>query len=65
MNGVEWLVRCVRLYGLISVLLCSALLDDNIRQCVFMALDERFDPHLAQAEKLTTLFVAMHDGVSN
>ncbi len=29
-----------------------------------MALDERFDPHLAQAESLTTLFVAMHDGVS-
>ena len=29
-----------------------------------MALDERFDPHLAQAENLTTLFVAVHDGVS-
>ena len=28
-----------------------------------MALDYRFDPHLAQAENLTTLFVAMHDGV--
>ena len=40
------------------------LVDDNIRQCVFMALDERFDPHLAQADNLTTLFVAMHDGVS-
>ncbi len=29
-----------------------------------MSLDERFDPHLAQAENLTTLFVAVHDGVS-
>ena len=38
--------------------------DDEIRECVFMALDERFDPHLAQAENLTTLFVAVHDGVS-
>ena len=38
--------------------------DDEIRECVFLSLDERFDPHLAQAESLTTLFVAMHDGVS-
>ena len=38
--------------------------DDDIRQCVFMALDERFDPHLAQAESLNTLFAAMHDRVS-
>ncbi len=37
--------------------------DDDIRQCVFMELDERFDPHLAQAESLTILFLAMHDGV--
>ncbi len=45
-------------------MLFICVVDDNIRQCVFMALDERFDPHLAQAENLTTLFVAMHDGVS-
>ena len=38
--------------------------DDEIRECVFMSLDKRFDPHLAQAENLTTLFVAVHDGVS-
>ena len=38
--------------------------DDDIRECVFLSLDQRFDPHLAQAESLTTLFVAMHDGVS-
>lgn len=37
--------------------------DEEIRECVFMALDERFDAHLAQAENLSTLFVAMHDGV--
>jgi len=40
------------------------LADDEIRECVFMSLDEQFDAHLAQAEHLTTLFVAMHDGVS-
>lgn len=45
----------------ISVIFYS---DDEIRECVFLSLDERFDPHLAQAESLTTLFVAMHDGVS-
>lgn len=44
---------------------CVAFVDDEIRECVFMSLDERFDPHLAQAENLTTLFVAVHDGVSS
>ena len=38
--------------------------DDEIRENVFMSLDERFDAHLAQADSLTTLFVAMHDKVS-
>ena len=38
--------------------------DDDIRECVLMSLDERFDTHLAQADNLTTLFVALHDGVS-
>jgi FKBP12-rapamycin complex-associated protein len=37
--------------------------DDEIRECVFLSLDKRFDPHLAQAESLTTLFMAMQDGV--
>ena len=41
----------------------SPSVDEEIRECVFMALDERFDAHLAQSENLTTLFVAMHDGV--
>ena len=44
------------------VLFCTA--DDEIRECVLTSLDERFDAHLAQADNLTTLFVAMHDGVS-
>lgn len=43
--------------------LIPPLVDDEIRECVFLSLDQRFDPHLAQAENLTTLFVAMHDGV--
>ena len=38
--------------------------DEEIRDCVLTSLDERFDAHLAQADNLTTLFVAMHDGVS-
>ena len=46
------------------VLILFLFPDDEIRECVFLSLDERFDPHLAQAESLTTLFVAMHDGVS-
>ena len=41
-------------------------LDDEIRENVFMslAMDEHFGAHLAQADSLTTLFVAMHDKVS-
>lgn len=33
----------------------------EIRFCVLAALDERFDAHLAQAENLQALFVALHD----
>ncbi|XP_048250308.1 serine/threonine-protein kinase mTOR-like isoform X1 [Haliotis rufescens] len=35
--------------------------DADIRYCVLAALDERFDPHLAQAENLSALFVALND----
>ena len=31
---------------------------------MLVSLDERFDAHLAQAENLTSLFVAIYDGVS-
>ncbi|XP_060066726.1 serine/threonine-protein kinase mTOR-like [Ylistrum balloti] len=37
--------------------------DSDIRFCVLMSLDERFDPHLAQAENLSALFVALNDEV--
>ncbi|XP_050412148.1 serine/threonine-protein kinase mTOR [Patella vulgata] len=35
--------------------------DSDIRLCVLDSLDERFDPHLAQAENLSALFVALND----
>uniref|UniRef100_UPI00358FB62C serine/threonine-protein kinase mTOR-like n=1 Tax=Myxine glutinosa TaxID=7769 RepID=UPI00358FB62C len=35
--------------------------DSDIRFCVLASLDERFDGHLAQAEALQALFVALHD----
>ena len=38
--------------------------DEEVRECVLVSLDERFDAHLAQAENLTSLFVAIYDGVS-
>ena len=38
--------------------------DEEVRLCVLTLLDEKYDAHLAQAENLTTLFVAMHDEVS-
>ena len=47
----------------VMYILLSPLTEEEIRECVFLSLDQRFDPHLAQAENLTTLFVAMHDGV--
>ncbi|XP_027052994.1 serine/threonine-protein kinase mTOR [Pocillopora verrucosa] len=35
--------------------------DPDIRFCVLSSLDERFDAHLAQAENLSALFVALND----
>ncbi|ESO95689.1 hypothetical protein LOTGIDRAFT_214800 [Lottia gigantea] len=35
--------------------------DPDIRLCVLDSLDERFDPHLAQAENVSALFVALND----
>ena len=40
-----------------------SILDPDIRYCVLLSLDERFDPHLAQAENLAALFVALNDEV--
>ncbi|XP_072012512.1 serine/threonine-protein kinase mTOR isoform X3 [Engystomops pustulosus] len=37
--------------------------DPDIRYCVLASLDERFDSHLAQAENLQALFVALNDEV--
>lgn len=41
----------------------SSGLDPDIRYCVLASLDERFDAHLAQAENLQALFVALNDEV--
>ena len=38
--------------------------DPDIRFCVLSSLDERFDAHLAQAENLSALFVALNDEVN-
>ncbi|RYC60186.1 hypothetical protein CHU98_g6031 [Xylaria longipes] len=35
----------------------------NIRRTVLAALDERFDPHLAKAENIRTLFFALNDEI--
>ena len=37
--------------------------DPDIRLCVMTSLDERFDPHLAQADNLAALFMALNDEV--
>jgi len=37
--------------------------DPDIRLCVLGSLDDRFDDHLAQAENLSALFVALNDEV--
>lgn len=39
----------------------SLLIDQNVRYCVLASLDEKFDPHLAQAENLNALFIALND----
>ena len=40
---------------------CFSSIDPDIRYCVLASLDERFDAHLAQAENLQALFVALND----
>lgn len=35
--------------------------DAEIRRCVLESLDSRFDQHLAQAENLASLFIALND----
>ena len=37
--------------------------DADVRYCVLESLDDSFDSHLAQAENLSALFVAMNDEV--
>ncbi|KAI1164449.1 TOR kinase [Nemania serpens] len=39
--------------------------EPTIRRTVLAALDERFDPHLAKAENIRTLFFALNDEVFN
>mgnify|MGYP001796463448 CR=1 FL=1 len=36
-------------------------IDPDIRHCVLKSLDYRFDQHLAQAENLASLFIALND----
>jgi FKBP12-rapamycin complex-associated protein len=38
-------------------------IDPKIRQIVLANLDERFDKHLAQAENVRSLFIALNDEV--
>ncbi|XP_071805479.1 serine/threonine-protein kinase mTOR-like isoform X2 [Asterias amurensis] len=49
----------------LSKLLVVAITDSDpdIRYCVLASLDDRFDGHLAQAENLGALFVALHDEI--
>ncbi|KAI0395542.1 TOR kinase [Xylariaceae sp. FL0594] len=42
---------------------CVSDPEPNIRRTVLAALDERFDPHLAKAENIRTLFFALNDEV--
>ncbi|KAF5402330.1 hypothetical protein PHET_04458 [Paragonimus heterotremus] len=37
--------------------------DPDVRRCVFESIDPGFDPHLAQAEHLSSLFLALQDEV--
>jgi FKBP12-rapamycin complex-associated protein len=41
----------------------SSILEPRIRLAVLQSLDEKFDRHLAQAENVRSLFIAMNDEV--
>ena len=42
---------------------CVVCIEPEVRFCVLISLDEKFDPHLAQAENLASLFIALNDEV--
>ena len=48
---------------LMCVVMFHFISDPDIRFCVLSSLDDRFDAHLAQAENLAALFVALNDEV--
>ncbi|XP_060595349.1 serine/threonine-protein kinase mTOR-like [Ruditapes philippinarum] len=56
MNTVAEVLNKLLVVGITDV-------DPDIRLCVLGSLDERFDDHLAQAENLSALFVALNDEV--
>lgn len=39
------------------------ILDPDVRRCVFLSFDQRFDLHLAQSDHLNYLFLALYDEV--
>lgn len=47
----------------VEALKAHLLLQTDIRYCVLASLDQAFDAHLAQAENLQALFVALNDQV--
>lgn len=55
-----WINKHARI---LTVIVKFILADSDIRYCVLSSLDERFDAHLAQAENLSALFVALNDEV--
>ncbi|WAR26259.1 MTOR-like protein [Mya arenaria] len=56
MNTVAEVLNKLLVVGITDV-------DPDIRLCVLGSLDQRFDDHLAQAENLSALFVALNDEV--
>ena len=57
------LYTCVSVWLDLLILLLPAawFSDSEIRRCVLESLDSRFDQHLAQAENLASLFIALND----
>lgn len=55
--------QCYMYVEVLIELLTVLVADSDIRFCVLSSLDERFDAHLAQAENLSALFVALNDEV--
>ena len=62
-NEIEVMMLLLLARTMITMMQLLCILEPEVRFSVLVSLDEKFDPHLAQAENLAALFIALKDEV--